>query len=171
MSNYKTEHLRGIPWGFSSPTLILVSPDLKIPPTWESHPMVTLISVFGLNIRNGGTLLLDQIEHVVKYDQIERILLVTQFPCQLHQEILSNDIYNAGLQEDLAATKLILKNGGLHFYDQISQTLNYLELQVDFLEAYLAFGNPESKRKPTIDALLYETAKLSKSVYHLAKTN
>jgi hypothetical protein len=157
MSNYNAEHLRRIPWGFSSPTLILVSPDLKIPPSWESHPMVTLISVFGLNIRNGGTLLLDQIEHVVKHAQIERILLVTQFPCQLHQHILSSEIYDAGLMEDLALTKLVLENGKFHFHDHLKQAIAYLELQADHLRASLTIARPGQPNRPAIDVILIES--------------
>jgi hypothetical protein len=72
MSYNVFEPLREIPRGFSSPTLILVSPDLKVPASWESNPMITCVSIFALNIRKGGTLLMNQIEHVVLHYHIDK---------------------------------------------------------------------------------------------------
>jgi hypothetical protein len=66
------------------------------------------------------------------------------------------------MMEDLALTKLVMKNGEFHFYDHLNPTIAYLELQADHLRACLTIEQAGKQNKPAIDVILIE----SKSFHH-----
>lgn len=141
-------------------TLVIACNDWKGESYLKANSRLTLMSVFGLNLKVAGDYPMQEIALGIEIMKYNQILVLAEHPCQVQEKVIRDFVENQTSYDFamvLAQTKILLENDRLKYTESLFTAMVYLRYQLNYLEKYLkAYPFQKEIKIPPIKGIIFK---------------